>query len=65
MIEYAEADARATMTVRYNGPRYDALSCGDELSQSLLRGIAKDISYEAITDESFTNCLTLVFDDIR
>ena len=61
VIEYSEADEQATMTVRYNGPRYDVLENGDELSRSLLAGIAKDVSYGAVDADDFTNGLTLVF----
>ena len=61
VIEYAEADARATMTVRFNGSPYDVLEKGDELSRSLLAGITADISYEAVAADDLTNCLTLVF----
>ena len=61
VIEYAEADARATMTVRYNGEKFDVLENGDELSRSLLTGITADISYTMEDADGFPNCLTLVF----
>ena len=61
VIEYAEADARATMTVRYNGEPYDVLENGDELSRTLLTGITADAFHEAADEDGFTNRLTLVF----
>ena len=61
VIEYAEADARATMTMRWNGPGYDVLKSEDELSRSLLLGITDDISYDTAAADGFTNCATLVF----
>lgn len=61
VIEYAETDQRATMTVRYNGPQYDILENGDALSRSLLMGITADISCETVAVDGFSNCLTLVF----
>ena len=60
-IEYSEADARATMTVRYNGAPYDVLEKGDALSRSLLTGITASASHEAADEDGFTNRLTLVF----
>ena len=60
-IEYSEADEQATMTVHYNGKPYDALESGDELSRTMVKGSAKDISYEATGNDDFANCLTLVF----
>ena len=61
VIEYAEANTQATMTVRYNGPQDDPLRHGDNLSVSLITGITTDISYDATVTEGFPNCLTLVF----
>jgi len=62
-IEYAEAAEQLTMTVRYNGERYNILEGGDELSRSMLTGNTKDISYEATGNDDFANCLTLVFEE--
>ena len=65
VIEYAEADARATMTVRYNGSQHDILENGDNLSVSLITGITSGISYDATMTGDFPNCLTLVFGEKR
>ncbi len=61
VIEYSEAEEQASMTVHYNGPPQDIFESGDELSKALLQGIAKNISYEAVSDGDFANCLTLAF----
>ena len=61
VIEYAQADAQATMIVRYNGPKCNILESGDELSQTLFMGLTNDLSYAATTADDFTNCLTFVF----
>ena len=59
LFEYAEA--QLTMTVYYNGPQHDIFESGDELSRSLLTGIAGSISYDPKGIDEFTNCLTLLF----
>ena len=61
VLEYAEADARMSMTVYYNGPQHDIFKTGDELSRSLLEGVTSSISYDSGDDDDFTNCLTLLF----
>ncbi len=49
------------MTVRYNGPQQDIIESGDELSKSLLTGIADEISYEPVNEDDYTNNLTLIY----
>ena len=61
VIEYAEADALSTMTVRCNGSQQNILGSGDALSASLLRGITDDISYGTAKFNASTNYLTLLF----
>ena len=61
VLEYAETDARMSMTVYYNGPQHDIFKTGDELSRSLLEGITNGISYDFGDADEFTNCLTLLF----
>ena len=61
VIEYAEADAHATMTVRYNGPQRDILESGDDLSRSLLMGMTSGVSYDQAAADGFANCLTFIF----
>ena len=61
VIEYAEADELATMTVRYNGPKRNILESGDELSLSLFKGVTSEIAYEATASDDYTNCLTFIF----
>ena len=63
VIEYSEADEKATMTVCYNGEQFNVLECGDEFSCSMLTGNTRDISYEPAAVDGFKNCLTLVFDE--
>ena len=61
VIEYSEADERATMTVRYNGEPRDITAEGDELSLTLLRGVAADMRYSALDDAAYPNQLDLTF----
>ena len=61
VIEYAEADARATMTVRYNGRPCDITGEGDALSLRVLRGVATDMRYAALNDAAYANRLDLTF----
>ncbi len=44
-IEYSEADERAVITAEYNGPEYDITRDGDELSLTVLNGVAKDMRW--------------------
>ena len=59
VVEYSEAEERAAMDVRYNGPRNDITRSGDELSLSLLRGMTSGMEYSAGESEDFPNRLTM------
>ena len=59
VVEHAEAEETAVLTVRYNGPRQDITRCGEALPLSLIRGIAPELSYEAIDAGEYTNQITL------
>ena len=59
VIEYSEAEDRATMTVRYNGPRLDVLKLEDELPRSVLQGVVSEIDYDESGQSEFTNQITL------
>ncbi|MBR3738831.1 MAG: amino acid ABC transporter ATP-binding protein, partial [Clostridia bacterium] len=45
VIEYSEADESAVLTVRYNGPAYDAIKQGNELSLKVLQSAVSDMAY--------------------
>ena len=47
VIEYSEAEARAVLTVRYNGKPFDLPGDGEGLSRTVLKGIAADIRQTA------------------
>jgi len=60
IVEYSEVNAQAVMTVRYNGSRLDVTKQGDDLSLSVLRGVASRIEYAEVADSSpYTNQLRL------
>ena len=60
VIEYSEADEKATMTLKYNGPAYDVTRQGDPLSLSVLKGIASGMQYGAAAGE-YENQVTMEF----
>jgi len=45
MIEYSEEEESAVMTVRYNGPAFDATQNGDELPLKLLESAVSEMCY--------------------
>ncbi|MBR1552701.1 MAG: amino acid ABC transporter ATP-binding protein [Schwartzia sp.] len=57
-VEYDSKEARADISVRYNGDAFDALEGGNEISLRLVRGYAENIRYEA-EDGALKNCLRL------
>ena len=61
VIEYAEADGQARMTVRWNGPQENVLERGDGLSRTIFTGLTSQQSYSAIAADGFTNWLEFVF----
>lgn len=46
MIEHAEAAEDVTLRMRWEGPRFDPLKQGDELSASLISHICKSTHYQ-------------------
>ncbi len=58
-IEYSAATESAEWTIRYTGPRMDAVHAGDELALSVLTGITKSIEYAWQENDAFQNRLRL------
>ena len=59
VIEYSEAEARAVLTVRYNGKPFDLPGDGEGLSRTVLKGIAADIRQTAPGGGAFDNRIDL------
>ena len=55
VTEYSEAEEKATLTLRYNGEPNDITLGGEDLSLTLLRGIAADIRYTAPETGDYAN----------
>lgn len=53
--EYSEADDKTFITVLYNGTPFDPADSENGLSYALIKGMARDLKYEARTEEAYTN----------
>ena len=60
VTEYSEAEEKAVMILRYNGPERDVTQTGDELSVTMLKGISSKVSWSATGDEAYPNELEIV-----
>ena len=59
VIEYSEVAESATMTVRYNGPAFDATTQEEGLSRKVLESTVSEMIYERTDDPECTNQVTL------
>ena len=59
VIEYSEEEERATLTLLYNGPRYDVTQAGEELSLAVLKGIVSRMRYESVASGEYGNKVEL------
>ena len=62
VIEYSEAEARATLTARYNGRPYDVTREADPLSLAVLKGIVSEMRYSAVASDECANQVVLALD---
>ena len=58
VVEYAEAEETAAVTVSWNGPERDITRTGDELSLSLLKGIVSEMQYTRTGTDDLPNLLS-------
>ena len=63
VCEYSEAAESAEWVIDCNGPRYNALETGDELSLSVLKGVTSSMDYTWTEEEELPNRLALVIKD--
>ena len=54
VIEYSEAEEKVIVTIRYNGEAWDLTKKGDQLSLSVLKSVAEEISWKWEND---INCV--------
>ncbi len=59
VAEYSEETESAVWTIRYGGPRFDALEPGDDLAHSVLEGITEDMAYTWTQEGELHNQLVL------
>ena len=59
VVEYAQAEEQAALTVRYNGPEMDVTESGDELSMAVLKGIVTLMRYTTTDDSEYGNQVEL------
>ena len=59
VAEYSEATEKAVWTIRWEGPRFDPLQAGDELSLAVLRGMTEAMTYSCTDGAERPNALCL------
>ena len=59
VAEYSEETESAVWTIRYGGPRFNALETGDDLAHSVLEGITEDMAYTWTQEGELHNQLVL------
>jgi polar amino acid transport system ATP-binding protein len=59
VVEYSGDTESAVWTIRYGGPRFDALKPGDDLAHSVLEGITGNMAYSFTENEELPNQLLL------
>ena len=59
VVEYAQANEQATLTVRYGGPQWNALESGDELSRKVLKTAASHGEWSWDEDDPRPNGIVL------
>lgn len=61
VVEYKRHEAKAFMSVRYNGDPFDPRSTDNVLSMKLLSNVFDEMSYSVSKKEDYTNLVSLVF----
>ena len=59
-IEYSEAESQAIVIACYGGDRYDPSEDKDNLSYSVLKGTAEELSYAYCEEEELSNTIRVV-----
>ena len=59
VIEYSEAEEKAALTLRYNGEPRDITQGGDDLSLTVLKGIASRTQYAAAESGDYANQIVI------
>lgn len=62
-VEYAEAERKVDMTVRYNGATFDPVSTDNRLSYTLLENVAEALRHTACAEGVYTNQVHCVISD--
>ena len=57
VVEYAAAEARTTVTVRYGGRRFDPAEGENELAYKVLSASVEELTYEYLPDEEESNII--------
>lgn len=59
-VEYSEREEQAEIIIRFSGG-FDPLAAGeDELSENLVKNLCREIRYEAVTENEYTDALHLL-----
>ena len=59
VVEYSEEAESAVWTIRYGGPRFDALKSADDLALSVLKGMTDKIAYSWTENNELQNQLVV------
>ena len=63
VVEYNEKEEKTLVKVRYNGEQTDPFTGADELSMVLLRNHSSSIEYTPISEDGYTNLITIEQND--
>ena len=55
VVEYSEEAESAVWTIRYGGPRFDALKSADDLALSVLKGTTEEMAYSWTENDELQN----------
>ena len=59
VVEYSEEAESAVWTIRYGGPRFDALKSADDLALSVLKGTTEEMAYSWTENDELQNQLVV------
>ena len=59
VVEYSEEAESAVWTIRYGGPRFDALKSADDLALSVLKGTTEEMAYSWTENDELQNQLVI------
>lgn len=63
VVEYSEAEEKANIIMRFNGPQLDESNIQNELSFAMLARIIRKFNYDRTDEEDYPNRFALEIDN--